>query len=87
MIRPTLRIGLRPYASAWDSDLLFRYGKAMATEQRNKGMHVLLGPGVNLARVPTGGRNFEYQERILSWLASWLQLRSREFRVKEMSPA
>ena len=34
--------------------------RLIATEMRGKGMNVMLGPGVNLARVPTGGRNFEY---------------------------
>lgn len=36
------------------------YLQAMGLEQRTKGTNVMLGPGVNLARVPWGGRNFEY---------------------------
>lgn len=32
----------------------------MGLEQRQKGSNVMLGPGVCLLRVPTGGRNFEY---------------------------
>ena len=35
-------------------------GCPMAVEQRGKGTHVMLGPGLNLARVPLNGRNFEY---------------------------
>jgi beta-glucosidase len=37
------------------------YGAAMGREQWLKGTNVMLGPGVNLARVPWCGRNFEYQ--------------------------
>ena len=33
----------------------------MGKEQYAKGSTVMLGPGVNLARVPWNGRNFEYQ--------------------------
>ena len=47
-------------AASWDVDLLRQYGAACGAEQRGKGMQVMLGPGVNLARVPVGGRNFEY---------------------------
>lgn len=32
----------------------------MGYEFVSKGANVQLGPGMNLARVPTGGRNFEY---------------------------
>lgn len=47
-------------AASFDPDLAARYGDAVAEECRAKGVHVLLGPGVNLYRVPQGGRNFEY---------------------------
>jgi beta-glucosidase len=47
-------------AASWDVDLMEKYGAALGSEQRGKGMQVMLGPGVNLARVPVGGRNFEY---------------------------
>ena len=46
--------------ASWDVALVAEYAQAQAVEQRGKGMHVMLGPGVNLARVPQGGRNFEY---------------------------
>merc|ERR1712000_421684 len=35
------------------------WGEAMAREQREKGTMVMLGPMVNLARVPVDGRAFE----------------------------
>jgi beta-glucosidase len=47
-------------AATWDEELVYQWGQAMAVEFRNKGANVLLGPGVNVARVPQNGRNFEY---------------------------
>lgn len=46
--------------ATWDKDLVYKWGKAMAKEFYGKGANVLLGPGLNLARVPVNGRNFEY---------------------------
>ncbi|GAA2616842.1 glycoside hydrolase family 3 C-terminal domain-containing protein [Paractinoplanes durhamensis] len=46
--------------STWDPELLKRMGEALADECRAMGVHVLLGPGINLKRTPLGGRNFEY---------------------------
>lgn len=45
--------------ASWDEELMALYGSAMGTEQRIKGSNIMLGPMVNLARVPQGGRNFE----------------------------
>jgi len=55
----TVYPGVLTVTSAWDDEAAHRYGEAMATEQRMKGTMVMLGPMVNIARVPTGGRNFE----------------------------
>lgn len=46
--------------ATWDKELAGAFGEAMGTEFRGKGANVALGPGLNVARVPTGGRNFEY---------------------------
>ena len=46
---------------SWDPVAMNEYGAAMGREQWLKGSNVMLGPGVNLARVPWCGRNFEYQ--------------------------
>ena len=46
---------------SWDTEAMYAYGYAMGQEQWRKGTNVMLGPGVNLARVPWCGRNFEYQ--------------------------
>ena len=46
-------------ASAWDPALMKQWGAAMGAEQKLKGTNVMLGPDVNLARVPWSGRVFE----------------------------
>lgn len=38
---------------------MFAWGKAMGEEFWAKGANVQLGPGMNVARVPRNGRNFE----------------------------
>lgn len=45
--------------ASWDVELLSRIGAALADEARSKGSGVLLGPTVNLHRLPLAGRNFE----------------------------
>ncbi|MDC7232704.1 MAG: glycoside hydrolase family 3 N-terminal domain-containing protein [Spirochaetales bacterium] len=47
-------------AATWSRDLQKQTGQAIGEECRAKGVSVLLGPGVNIYRVPTNGRNFEY---------------------------
>ncbi len=47
-------------AATWNRELIERVGDVVGKECRAKGASILLGPGVNIARVPTCGRNFEY---------------------------
>ncbi len=47
-------------ASSWDTELLTEVGRALGKEARALGVHVLLGPGLNIRRSPLCGRNFEY---------------------------
>ena len=47
-------------ASGWNPDNARKMGAAIAEECRHYGVHVLLGPGVNIKRNPLCGRNFEY---------------------------
>jgi beta-glucosidase len=54
---------------SWDPAMSFAFGASMGREQYLKGTNVMLGPGVNLARVPWNGRNFEYMGED-PWLAS-----------------
>src|SRR5262249_28636374 len=46
-------------AATWDRALAHEYGAALGAETKAKGQNVLLGPMVNIVRVPEGGRNFE----------------------------
>lgn len=47
-------------AATWDLSLCKQWGIAMGEEFYDKGSNVQLGPGMNIARVPLNGRNFEY---------------------------
>jgi len=47
-------------AASWDADLARRVGAAMGMDARARGVHFILGPGMNIYRAPMGGRNFEY---------------------------
>ncbi|NIJ15667.1 beta-glucosidase family protein [Sphingobium vermicomposti] len=47
-------------ASSWDPDIARAGGTMIGSEARAKGFNVMLVGGVNLARDPRGGRNFEY---------------------------
>jgi beta-glucosidase len=47
-------------AATWNVALAREMGLHVAEAARAKGVSVLLGPGINIARVPTCGRNFEY---------------------------
>lgn len=47
-------------ASTWDRKLARDCGKVLGNESRMKGFNVMLAGGVNLAREPRNGRNFEY---------------------------
>ncbi len=47
-------------ASAWDPQLAEQYGAVLGREALAKGVNVMLGPGVDIARNPLNGRNFEY---------------------------
>lgn len=47
-------------AATWNRDMADLYGRSVGAEARYRGKDVLLGPGVNIARTPLCGRNFEY---------------------------
>ncbi|MDQ7817227.1 MAG: glycoside hydrolase family 3 C-terminal domain-containing protein [Melioribacteraceae bacterium] len=46
-------------AATWDPVLVKGIGSAIGRETKGKARHVILGPCVNIARLPMGGRNFE----------------------------
>jgi beta-glucosidase len=47
-------------AATWNPSLAERVGVEIGRDARAKGVHFLLGPGVNMYRAPMNGRNFEY---------------------------
>jgi beta-glucosidase len=47
-------------AAAFNPDLAYEYGDAVAEQCKADGYRILLGPGVNIYRLPNCGRNFEY---------------------------
>lgn len=47
-------------AATWDPSLARRMGESIGNDARARGVHFLLGPGVNIYRAPMNGRNFEY---------------------------
>lgn len=56
-------------AASWDPVLAERMGTSLGRDARARGVDLLLGPGVNIARAPMGGRNFEYMGED-PWLAA-----------------
>ena len=55
-------------AATWSEELAYRYGTGMGQEARLRGKDVILGPAVNIQRLPVGGRTYEYlsEDPILS---------------------
>src|SRR5947208_6455108 len=47
-------------AATWNPTLAERVGTELGRDARAKGVHFLLGPGVNIYRAPMNGTNFEY---------------------------
>jgi len=47
-------------AATWDPELAQRIGTVVGEDARARGVHFMLGPGVNIYRAPMCGRNFEY---------------------------
>jgi beta-glucosidase len=46
--------------NSWDVDMMERLGTLLGRECRAMGVHMLLGPGINLRRTPLAGRSYEY---------------------------
>jgi beta-glucosidase len=47
-------------AASFDTAVAAQFGDILGTESNNLALHVMEGPGMNLARNPALGRNFEY---------------------------
>ena len=52
--------GMLPLASTWNKELAQKFGRSIGEESRALGVDILLGPGINMQRLSTGGRNYEY---------------------------
>lgn len=51
---------LTSVAASWDVKIAAMHGQVLGAEARERKKDFILGPGVNLARLPLYGRNFEY---------------------------
>ncbi|MGB4415091.1 MAG: glycoside hydrolase family 3 C-terminal domain-containing protein [Paludibacter sp.] len=51
---------LTSLAASFNPQMALLYGKTIGEEARYRNKNVLLGPGVNIYRIPLNGRNFEY---------------------------
>ena len=47
-------------AASWDRALAEKVGAGIGQDAKARGVHYMLGPGVNIYRSPRNGRNFEY---------------------------
>ena len=47
-------------AATWSPELAYKYGTGMGREARLRGKDVILGPAINIQRLPVGGRSYEY---------------------------
>lgn len=57
---PSTTFGGMGLAATWDLELVARMGSVIGQDARARGVHFMLGPGVNISRSPLCGRNFEY---------------------------
>ena len=47
-------------AATWSYDMAYKYGTGMGTEGRRRGKDLILGPAINIQRLPVCGRSYEY---------------------------
>ena len=55
-------------AATWSTEWAYAYGRGMSREAKLRGKDMILGPAINIQRIPTGGRTYEYlsEDPILS---------------------
>jgi beta-glucosidase len=66
--------------ASWDPEVAEQIGAAIGREARALGVHVVLGPGVNIKRSPLCGRNFEYysEDPLLSGVLGAAHVRGQQ---------
>ena len=47
-------------AATWSTEWAYNYARGMSREARLRGKDMILGPAINIQRIPTGGRTYEY---------------------------
>ena len=57
-------------AATWSTEWAYAYGRGMSREAMLRGKDMILGPAINIQRIPTGGRTYEYlsEDPLLSGL-------------------
>jgi beta-glucosidase len=58
--KSTAYAGGAALAASWDPDLARQVGESIGNDALARGVHILLGPGVNIYRTPFNARNYEY---------------------------
>jgi beta-glucosidase len=64
--------------ATWDPKVAYEFGRVIGRETRDQGFNVSLGGGIDLARDPRNGRNFEYhgEDPILAGTITAQELRA-----------
>ena len=47
-------------AATWSEEMAHKYGGGLGVEARRRGKDIILGPAINIQRLPVGGRSYEY---------------------------
>jgi len=47
-------------AATWSEETAYQYGASMSVEALRRGKDLILGPAINIQRLPVGGRCYEY---------------------------
>ena len=47
-------------AATWSQEMAYQYGSGMSREARRRGKDMILGPAINIQRLPVSGRTYEY---------------------------
>ena len=69
-------------AATWNRSLAERVGEGIGRDARARGIHFMLGPGVNIYRSPRNGRNFSTSGRTHFLPRRWLWATSPECKSK-----